>query len=84
MSCCDPCGADDKEVAGVCRQCEGDINAAGLFFGYLYRKYSYRHSLISDMADCSHKWSLYTDPKLTGNPFVRRCDHCKKKEYYDF
>lgn len=29
MSCCDPCVADDKQVIGVCDQCESEINQDG-------------------------------------------------------
>lgn len=29
MSCCDPGIIDDKEIAGVCADCEADINQDG-------------------------------------------------------
>ena len=29
MSCCDINEADDKEVVGICPECEGDINQDG-------------------------------------------------------
>ena len=27
--CCDPCEIEDKEITGVCPQCEGDVNKDG-------------------------------------------------------